>query len=415
VANWAGNIRFRAAELVRPRSVARVQRIVASNDRLRVLGSGHSFSPIADTRGVLVSLADLPAMVEVDAGRAQVRVAGGLRYRDVVVLLDEAGFALANLASLPHIGIAGAVATGTHGSGVDNPGLDAAVAAIELVTADGDLVEIRRGDPRFPGSVVSLGCLGVVVSLTLDLVPRFAMRQYVYERMPLAMVLANVDDVLGRAYSVSLFTTWRSDAVDQVWVKEMIGSDPTPASGDWLGARLADRKLHVIDGADPVSCTPQLGEPGPWYDRLPHFRLDGAPSFGDELQSEYLLPLERAAEALRAVATVADVVAAPLLVAEVRSVAADEQWLSPAHGRDTVALHFTWVSELGRVLPAVGALEAVLMPLGARPHWGKVFLAPPEVVATGYERLADFRAIAGELDPRGKFRNEFVDRYLFGA
>jgi xylitol oxidase len=416
--NWAGNVAFRAADFQRPRTVEAVQRLVGTSRHVRALGTGHSFSPVADTSGLLVSLSGLSPVVEVDTERAQARVGAGLRYGDIVRRLDAAGLAVPNLASLPHLSVAGAVATGTHGSGVRNAGLAAAVTSLELVTADGGLVEIGRDDPQFPGSVVALGCLGVVVSVTLGLVPSFRMRQVVYENMPLESLTANLADVLSRAYSVSVFTRWRADRVVQVWLKEGVRADRTGTDAfatRWLGSTLADGPRHMIDGAPAGRCTEQLGAVGPWYDRLPHFRLDNTPSSGDELQSEYLLPIEVAAGAVDAVARIADAVAPVLQVCEIRTVAGDALWLSPAYRQDSIAVHFTWVSQPARVLPAVRAVEAALVPLGARPHWGKLFDVAPAQVATRYERLEEFVTLTSSMDPGGVFRNDFVNRYLFAG
>ena len=416
--NWAGNVAFSAADFQRPRTVEALQRLVGTSRHVRALGTGHSFSPVADTSGLLVSLSGLTPVVEVDTELAQARVGAGLRYGDIVRRLDAAGLAVPNLASLPHLSVAGAVATGTHGSGVHNAGLAAAVTSLELVTADGGLVEIGRDDPQFPGSVVALGCLGVVVAVTLGLVPSFRMRQVVYENMPHESLTANLADVLSRAYSVSVFTRWRADRVVQVWLKEAVPTDRTGTDAfatRWLGSTLADGPRHMIDGAPAGRCTEQLGAVGPWYDRLPHFRLDNTPSSGDELQSEYLLPIEVAAGAVDAVARIADTVAPVLQVCEIRTVAADALWLSPAYQQDSIAVHFTWASELARVLPAVRAVEAALVPLGARPHWGKLFDVAPAQVATGYERLEEFVTLASSMDPGGVFRNDFVNRYLFAG
>ncbi len=410
--NWAGNVAFGAAEVRRPATVAQVRELVTSRRHVRVLGAGHSFSSLADTDGLQLSMAGLPPLVEIDTARRRARVAAGLRYGDIVEPLDAAGLALPNLASLPHLSVAGAVATGTHGSGPGNQNLAAAVSGLELVTGDGDLVELRRGGPGFDGAVVSLGCVGAVVFVTLDLVPSFVVRQVVYEQVPRAAVVADLAGVLGRAYSVSVFTRWDAAAADQVWVKARVGSDVADAEAfpaQWLGGRLADRPVHMIAGAPAERCTEQLGVPGPWYDRLPHFRLDHTPSSGDELQTEYLLPVARGVEAVEAVEAMAR--AGPLLssvlqVSEIRTVAADELWLSPAYRQDSLALHFTWVRDVARVLPAVRAVEAALLPLGARPHWGKVYAADPAAVAARYERLPDFVALAQSLDPAGRFRND---------
>jgi xylitol oxidase len=404
--NWAGNVVFSARTVHRPTSVAQLQELVAGSDRIRALGSGHSFSRIADTTGDHVSLAGLPAEVSIDAEAATAMVSGGLRYGEVTGRLHEAGLALPNLGSLPHIAIAGACATGTHGSGRELGALATAVSALELVGADGELRTIRRGDSDFPGSVIALGGLGIVTALTLDLVPAFRVRQWVYE----GVALQDADEALGAAYSVSLFTYWAGEGFEQVWVKQR-ESDPEPPP-NWLGAKRADGQRHMVRGVDPQHCTPQLGEPGPWHERLPHFRLEFTPSSGDELQSEYFVPREALADALAAVDAIRARIAPVLQVSEIRTVAADDLWLSPAYGRDTTALHFTWIADTAAVLPVVADLEAALEPLRTRPHWGKVFGTPPATVASRWPRLPEFRKLLAEHDPTGKFRNEMLDRYV---
>lgn len=405
-ANWAGNVVFGSREVHRPTSVEQLQELVAGSDRVRALGTGHSFSRIADTDGDHVSLAGLPPVVEVDPAAATARVSAGLRYGEVNGRLHEAGFALPNLGSLPHIAVAGACATGTHGSGQGNGVLATAVSGVELVGADGELRTVRRGEDEFPGSVVALGALGIVTALTLDLRPAFGVRQWVYE----GLALEDADEALAAGYSVSLFTQWAGAGFEQVWLKQR-DTDPEPAVR-WLGATRAPAPMHMVPGVDPQHCTPQLGEPGPWHERLPHFRLAFTPSSGDELQSEYFVPRAALADALRAVDGVRDRVAPVLQVSEIRTIAADDLWLSPAEGRDTAALHFTWVPDTAAVLPAVAALESALAEFGTRPHWGKVFGTAPATVASLWPRLADFAALTMKHDPTGKFRNAMLETYL---
>jgi xylitol oxidase len=409
VTNWAGNIVFGARRFHRPDSVAELQELVAGSERIRAVGTGHSFSPIADTTADLVSLAGLPPVTRIDPDAATVTVSAGMRYGEVTGLLHEAGFALPNLGSLPHISIAGACSTGTHGSGVGNGALATAVFALELVGADGELRTVRRGDPDFPGSVVALGGLGIVTALTLDLRPTFGMRQWVYEGLH---GFDDVQEVLAAAYSVSLFTYWDGAGFEQVWVKQL-DTDPEPPAR-WLGSTRADGPRHMVRGADPEACTPQLGRPGPWNERLPHFRLEFTPSSGDELQSEYLLPRGALVDALRALDRIRDTIAPVLQVCEIRSIAADDLWLSLAHDRDSHAVHFTWIADTAAVLPAVAAVEATLEPFAARPHWGKVFTSEPEAVRALWPRLPDVERLLRRHDPAGKFRNDMVDRYLPG-
>ncbi|RGC66128.1 putative xylitol oxidase [Micromonospora sp. MW-13] len=406
--NWAGNVRYAAARRHRPSTVTELRRLVAAGDRVRAVGTGHSFNRFGDTTGDLVSLAGLPPTVEVDRVRRTVTVAAAVRYGDLAIRLHAAGYALPTMASLPHISVAGAVATATHGSGVGIGNLATAVAALELVTADGDLLTVRRdadGD-RFAGMVVALGALGVVTRVTLDLVPAFEVRQYVRLGLPRAAL----DEAFVSAYSVSLFTDWRGGRIGQVWRKQL--ADAPPPEAGWLGTTTAAGPVHPVPGMPAESCTAQLGEPGPWHERLAHFRLGFTPSSGDELQSEYHLPRAAAADALAALDPVADRIAAVLQVCELRTVAADELWLSPQYRRDSVAVHFTWTADADAVAPVLAEVEARLAPFAPRPHWGKVFTLDPAAVAAAYPRHADFLALLRTLDPAGKFRTALLDRHF---
>jgi alditol oxidase len=413
--NWAGNVAFGAADLHRPSSLGQLQALVAHagpRDRIRVLGAGHSFNDLADSRGIQVSLAGLPPEVCVDSVGRQARVAAGLSYAELAGRLDRAGFALRNLASLPHISIAGATATATHGSGAANQNLAAAVSGLRLVTADGDVVDLGRGDEGFAGAVVHLGALGAVVSLTLDLVPSFDVSQRVYENLPLAALddHDHFTDLMASGYSVSLFADWRAPRLTQVWIKQREG--PPVAPGPWFTAAPAPAQRNPVPGGSPDACTGQLGVPGRWYERLPHFRPEFRPSVGDELQSEYLLPVAHAVPALHALDRIRDRLAPVLRLCEIRVVAADRLWLSPSYRQDSVAFHFTWIRDTALVLPMVGLAERQLAPYGARPHWGKIFTTPPETLRQRYERLPDFLRLMDHYDPAGKFRNAYTARHL---
>ncbi|SHN74484.1 FAD-binding protein [Cryptosporangium aurantiacum] len=410
--NWAGNVAFSTATLHRPTSVDEVQEVVAAGERLRVLGTGHSFSTVADTPGALLTVADLPRRIEIDADRRSVTVSAGTRFGELTQVLDPAGWALHNLGSLPHISVGGAVATGTHGSGITNGALAAAVNALEIVVPSGDLKRLERGDADFEGSVVTLGSIGVVTALGLDIQPRYEIEQRVYDRMFLSALRVNLHEVLTSAYSVSVFLTWRRPFAEQVWVKHRTDGGAWPHGRDWLGATLAPSQRNPVPGQDPGFATQQGGVPGPWNARLPHFRLEFTPSAGDELQTEYLLPIENAVPALDVLTGLADRLGPVLHVSEIRTVAADELWLSEAYRQDSVALHFTWLPDPAAVDPVLRALEAGLAPLGARPHWGKVFAMEPAAVAARYPRFADAQQLIRGYDPDGKFRNAFTERYL---
>ncbi|OPF80721.1 FAD-binding protein [Streptomyces antioxidans] len=412
--NWAGNITFSAARLHHPDSVDELRRIVSSADRVRVLGTGHSFNRIADTEGDLVNLDRLPHRVEMDPGKRTATVAAGMRYAHVAHALHTEGFALANLASLPHITVAGACATATHGSGSDQRCLAAAVAGLEIVGPDGEVTLIGRDEDRdrLNGAVVGLGGLGVVTAMTLDIEPTFDVAQWVWTGLPLDRLDDSFEEVFGAAYSVSVFTDWRSGE-GVVWLKCRTDLPGPPDPGQpWLGARPADRHHHPVPAMPPLHCTEQLGAPGPWHERLPHFRPDFTPSNGDELQSELLLPRESASAAFAALRGLGDRIAPVVQVSEVRTVAADELWLSPAYGRDSVGFHFTWVPDHDAVIEVVAAMEEALLPLGARPHWSKLTTAAPERILSSYDRAADFAGLLAEHDPAGKFRNAYLEGYF---
>ncbi|GIE29128.1 putative xylitol oxidase [Actinoplanes italicus] len=405
--NWAGNIDFGARRVHRPRTFDELGEVVSAADRLRVLGSGHSFNRLADTDGDLISLAGMPRTVEISADRSTVRIDGGIRYGELATHLAAEGLAVHNMASLPHISVAGAIATATHGSGVRHGNLATAVSGLEILRADGSTTVLDRSHPDFTGAVVGLGALGVVTALTLDVVPAFELRQYVYENLPGQSLHAHLDEILSAGYSVSLFTRWTGTDIDQVWLKRA-----EPLTGDLFGARPADGPRHPVPGMPTVSCTEQGGVPGPWHERLPHFRMEFTPSSGEELQSEWHVPRTAALSAIEAVAGLRERVAAVLQVCEIRTIAADDLWLSPNHGRDSLALHFTWIADTDAVLPIVADLEKALAPFDARPHWGKIFTTAPADLRASYDRFADFTALVDRFDPQKTFANPYLETLL---
>ncbi len=414
--NWAGNVTFSTTDVRRPRSVEELQHVVGDAATVRALGTGHSFNAIADTTGTLVSTSDLDLPVEVLASRSVAVVPGGATYAAVAGALHERGWALHNLGSLPHISVAGACATGTHGSGVTNGCLATAVVGLELVRADGELVEVHEGHPDFPGMVLSLGALGVVTRLWLRIEPTFTMRQEVLLDVPFERAAAQTDEILASAYSVSIFSAFGSPGVvDSVWRKHRVddggGRVDLPGAHDTFGGRAATQDVHPLLGLDASAATAQQDRPGPWHHRLPHFRMEFTPSVGDELQSEFFLPREHAGAALAALRECSAALTPALQVFEMRTIAADDLWLSPFRGRDTVAVHATWVSDLDLVRPALGALEALLEPYDPRPHWGKVQLGFDAAGMAGlYPGAHRFRALAQRLDPERCFVNEHLGR-----
>jgi xylitol oxidase len=409
--NWAGNVRFSAKQLRRPADVAELQRLVREEPLIHAIGGRHSFSPIADTEGTIVSLERLNR-VTVNRDRSTVAVEAGVKYSDLCPALEEHGFAVENLASLPHICVVGACSTATHGSGTRN--LAGQVAAIEFVNGRGELVNLNKRDDEFPGTVVGLGAGGIVTQVTLRLVPSFEVRQWVWENMPLAQFTENFDEVMAAGYSVSGFTTWRDAVVSEVWVKRRAVDGDWSPGPTWFGAAPAPRDRHPIVSMDATACTAQMGVPGPAWERLPHFRPDHPPSSkGRERHSEYFIDRRQAVEAIRGLYGIGDRIAKALQISEIRTVLPDELWMSTAYERDCVCLHFTWTDNDEDVAAAIPIVESVLKPFAPRPHWGKMHTVPAAEIAQRYPRIADFRDLCRRHDPDGKFRNPYLDRYVF--
>ncbi|MHA7985149.1 D-arabinono-1,4-lactone oxidase [Rathayibacter sp. CAU 1779] len=413
--NWAGNYTYTASSVAHPSSVEDVQEAVraavAAGSTVRALGTRHCFNDIADTAGTQLVTASLPERFDLDEAARTVTVSAGARYGDVALQLDAAGWALPNLASLPHISVAGAIATATHGSGDRNVNLAAVVSGIEFVDGAGEFRTLSRDDTDFAGAVVGIGALGILTAVTLDVVPTFEVAQTVYNGLDWDTVLENFDAITSAAYSVSMFTGW-VDGVQQVWVKQRVGAGYPAAPETFFGSAQSREKRHPLPGVDATACTDQFGVPGPWYDRLPHFKLAFTPSNGEEIQSEYLVPRDRAVDAIRALLPLAERIAPVLQVTELRTVAADDLWLSSAYETDVLGIHFTWKREQAAVEAVLPAIEAALFPLGARPHWGKLFLDTEHVVPSLYPRFDDFRALVAKYDPNGVFGNAYLKRLL---
>jgi alditol oxidase len=408
--NWSGTYRYAFDEILAPASVRELQELVAGASQVKVVGSRHSFTGIAD--GILaVSVAGLPPVIEVNGDRQTVTVPAGITYGDLARHLNKEGLALANLASLPHISVAGAIATATHGSGQNNGNLATAVEGIQFVLANGELFELSAGEALFDGAVVHVGALGVVYRLTLKVEREFQVAQRVYENLPWELVIENFEDLMSAAYSVSVFTD-RAQQAAQVWLKQRSDWPELPAT--LFGARTATRDLHPLPGLDPANCTPQLGVPGLWSDRLPHFRMEFTPSNGEEIQSEFHIPAACGPEAIRAVLPLRDTLSDVLQVWEIRNIKADSLWLSPQYYRDSVAFHMTWDPDVAGVDAAVRLVEQALSPFDPRPHWGKVFTQTQPPVAARYERHGDFISFQKKLDPDGKFVNDWVRANVLG-
>ncbi len=415
--NWSGTYDYRAARRERPGTVAELQQLVADAPAVKVAGSGHSFNGIADSEtGWQLDVSGLISTPEVDPETGTVTVSGGMKYGELVPALAASGRGLTNLASLPHITVAGSVATGTHGSGAGRPGLASAVQAVELLTADGELRWIDATDRHFDGVVVSLGALGVVTRLRLSTVPHYEVRQDAFLGMSWGELIARVNDVLSASYSVSVFGRWTGSGPDHIIVKSVVEGNGDGIRPSISGTSWTPDTLHPLQaaGATPDAVTEQGGAAGSWADRLPHFKLGFTPSAGAEIQSEFFVAAEDAGRGIEALLDIGDAIAPYLLVSEIRAIASESQWLSPAHGRDSVAFHFTWKPDTEGVRRAVGMVQQALADLATRPHWGKAFTYPGRL-DFAYDRLDDFEDLRRLLDPHGKFLNDFVLRHVARA
>jgi len=357
--NWAGNLEYGTDRLYSANSLEQVRDYVKKQSKLKVLGTRHCCHNLADSTHNILSLKSMDEVGALDAEAHTVTVNAGVTYGQLSPNLHTRGFALHNLASLPHISIAGACSTATHGSGEKNGNLATAVSALEIVTAASEVVKLSRqiDGEAFRGAVVGLGALGVITKITLDVQPTFMMRQYVYENLPLSEMRDHFDAIESSAYSVSLFTDWQKQRINEVWIKSRVEEGQAfEATSEFFGAKRAIRNLHPIAELSAENCTEQMGVPGPWYERLPHFRMGFTPSAGKELQSEYFVPRRHAVEAILAVERLHDQVSPHLMISEIRAIAADNLWLSPCYEQPCVTIHFTWKQDW----PAVRKLMPVI-------------------------------------------------------
>jgi alditol oxidase len=416
--NWAGNIEYSTESVYTASSTDQVQSFVRKQSRMKVLGTRHCFNTIADSKNYFLTLKPIDEGVLLDSAARTVTVDAGITYGRLAPYLHDKGFALHNLASLPHISVAGSCSTATHGSGEQNGNLATQVSGLEIVTASGDVVRLSRKKDKdtFEGAVVGLGALGVITKTTLDVEPTFLMRQYVYEGLSFAAMKEHFDAIEASAYSVSLFTDWQSSRFSEVWLKSKVKDNQTSkAEPEFYGAKLATKNLHPIAELSAENCTEQMGVPGPWYERMPHFRMGFTPSAGKELQSEYFVPRQHAVDAILAVERLRDQITPHLLITEIRAIAEDNLWLSPCYKQSSVTIHFTWKPDWPAVRNVLPVIERELAPFYPRPHWGKLFTMPPAQLRASYNKMPEFIELCKKYDPQGKFRNDFLNTNIFAG
>ncbi len=414
ISNWAGNLTYHTKNINYPESLDELTSIIKKQKKVKLLGTQHCFSDIADSIFHLISTKKLNKILSIDKIKNTVTVEAGIKYGTLAEYLYKEGYALPNLASLPHISVAGACATATHGSGMNNGNLATQVVGLELVLADGSTKSLSRekdGD-IFNAAVVNLGALGAVSKMTLSIEPNFNIRQDVFENLPVDELEKNFESILGAGYSVSLFTDWMNNNVSEVWVKSKLSdkAEFTPRQ-DLYGAKPATRNIHPIIELDAINCTDQMGVPGPWHERLPHFKMDFTPSSGKELQAEFFMPMENGLAAFKAINDHGHEWKNNLFISEIRTASADDFWMSTAYQRASFIIHFTWKQQ-ENVYKLIPKVEALLRPFGARPHWGKLFTFDKSYLQSMYPRYHDFVSLTKDFDPNRKFRNDYLDKLL---
>lgn len=411
--NWAGNLTYSAVHLDTPDSKEEAVNFVKEHEKVRPLGTRHSFSNIADGEDQMISSQKFDQIIDIDMDAITVTVGSGIRYGELALALQAKGLAIHNLASLPHISVAGACSTATHGSGDQNGNLAAIVKGLEIIKADGTIVSLQRGDSDFNGAVVGLGALGFVTQMALEIQPTYQIQQEIFEHLPLEEAIANFDEIFGRAYSVSFFTDYSQEEINQVWLKRRLdGAEALAPIKDFYGAVAATRNMHPIAVNSAENCTDQMAVPGPWHERLPHFKLDFTPSNGDELQSEFFVDRALAPEVLQMIQSMSDRITPLLYISEVRSIKADDLWMSTTQGGDKIAFHFTWKPDGPGVAALLPDLEKALEPFNARPHWAKLFHMGHERLRHLYPKMDDFKDLVHRYDPDGKFQNDYLSKVL---
>lgn len=413
--NWGQNIIFKAKNLEEPNSIEKLQELMRNGGNKKGLGSKHSYNDIADSPMTQISLRKLNKIISIDETKSTVTIEGGIKYEELVPKLYEKGFALHNLASLPQVTVAGACSTGTHGSGTGNGSLATVIREIEICKSNGQLVNLSRDNNPdiFDGVVVSLGGLGMITRMVLDIQPAYDARQDLFLDLPLETVVENFDEIMSSGYSVSLFTKWQNDIVDQVWIKRRIDQPIEDLGTEFFSGKMCQRNIHPVIEFSAESCTDQMGKVGPWYDRLPHFKINAMPLAANELQSEFFVPIAHAGDAMQAIAKLGNKILPYLLISEIRTIAADNLWMSQFYKRESVAFHFTWKPNWTGVQKLLPEIEAVLAPFDVRPHWGKLYTINTKTIHESYERFPDFLQLLKTFDPDGRFRNDYLNRIIF--
>lgn len=411
--NWVGNLQYNSKKYFQPERVGQIQELVKNSKRIKTLGSRHCFNSIADCDETHLSLAKMNKMLAIDENEMTVTIEGGAQYSDFCVELNEAGFALPNLASLANISVVGACATATHGSGVNNQSLASSISEIELVDGNGGIITLSRQKDaeKFNGVVVNIGAIGIVTKLKLDIEKSFQVRQDLFENLSIEQLAENFDEITSSGYSVSLFTNFQK-SIRVMNIKRRIDENISDLPKEFFGATAAKESINSR-GIPDTNRSPQMGVSGCWFECLPHFKFSKQLIQGEEIQSEYYVERKNAVEAILALEEISNIIFPQIIVAEIRSIKADNHWLSPFYRGDSVGIHFSWKLNEREVMKILPEIEKVLAPYKPIPHWGKLFTISREELHAYYPKMSEFIGLCEEFDPNGKFRNEYLNKYIF--
>lgn len=426
--NWLGNVRWRPERFIEPESEEEVRALVAeasrTGRRVRVIGAGHSWTPLCATDGYSVRLDRLNRVHAIDRERGLITVGAGIRLHELCGHLAAAGLAMQNLGSIRAQSLAGALLTGTHGSGLGHGCLATQVTAMRLITGRGEILDLdEASDPdRLDAARVSLGALGLVTRITLRVCPAFRLCE---EREPLAFedAMRLVPDGIAGADHVKM---WWLPLTDRVQIYRQRRTEEPLSVARRFGVLAEDSALtHRIFGRILAlgDASPRLIPPLHRLMTRMNFQVQRRVGHSADVftlsmppvhhESEYAVPLGRAVEALRALRTVIrERGHRPHFISEIRFVRGDTAWLSPAHGGDVCFIGgYDSADPRDRRWPGyLRDYEELMLRLGGRPHWGKEFTAGREVIAARYPRWGDFLALRRELDPDGTFLNPMLER-----
>uniref|UniRef100_A0A915D0Y3 FAD-binding PCMH-type domain-containing protein n=1 Tax=Ditylenchus dipsaci TaxID=166011 RepID=A0A915D0Y3_9BILA len=418
--NWGGNFNFSTQDIKYPTTTAGVQQLVKEcKGKIRPVGTRHSFSEIANTNDTLICLVHMNLILSVDPSVPSVTVQAGITYTDLIPFLQSIGLAIPMMASLGEISIAGAINTAVHGSGAGIGNLATQVLGLQMVLADGSVVQYSKGqnDTELAAATVGLGALGIVTQVTLQAQPTYNLAINVFENMDMSVLDTQLYNITHSGYAINMWSTFGTPGVlDQVWITTKVDSNGVNAYGNvsqLYGAPAATAQSSPIAALPPTYVVPQMGIVGPYYERLTDYDLGLSGQEGQQTQSEYYVDFDDFVPALKALQTLSAEINAVVYVALFRITEKDELWMSPQYKKTTMAIHFSWQPKLDQVMALLPKIEAALAPFNPIPHWGKLYTLKPEQYLPLLPKYPEWREQVELHDPTHKFRNKWLEENIF--